>query len=250
MPNQNAAGNTGAANTTPNDGAPAANAAQAQQAEGSTAQQKTFTQEEVNALVGKVRQDERAKYAGGSSPRVRGTLALHDLALALSGIIPACAGDTGRPARRCTPWRDHPRVCGEHYATNGVPYCAMGSSPRMRGTPVGLVDEVMPAGIIPACAGSTTRRPRQVRAPWDHPRVCGEHWSTCSAVCALAGSPPRVRGTLSTSAPRLTLRWDHPRVCGEHLISRPPKATPAGSSPRVRGTPRRRCGRCRRPSWR
>ena len=94
MPNQNAAGNTGAANTTPNDGAPAANAAQAQQAEGSTAQQKTFTQEEVNALVGKVRQDERAKYAGGSSPRVRGTLALHDLALALGGIIPAYAGNT------------------------------------------------------------------------------------------------------------------------------------------------------------
>lgn len=64
MPNQNAAGDTGAANTTPNGGAAAANAAQAQQAGGSTAQQKTFTQEEVNALIGKVRQDERAKYAG------------------------------------------------------------------------------------------------------------------------------------------------------------------------------------------
>lgn len=64
MPNQNAAGNTGAANTTPSDGAPAANAAQAQQTEGSTAHQKIFTQEEVNALVGKVRQDERAKYVG------------------------------------------------------------------------------------------------------------------------------------------------------------------------------------------
>ena len=99
MPNQNAAGNTGAANTTPNDGAPAANAAQAQQAEDSTAQQKTFTQEEVNALVGKVRQDERAKYAEGSSPRVRGT---HggpvDLHLE-PGIIPACAENTLRELR-------------------------------------------------------------------------------------------------------------------------------------------------------
>lgn len=94
MPNQNAAGNTGAANTTPNDGAPAANAAQAQQAEGSTAQQKTFTQEEVNALVGKVRQDERAKYAGGSSPRVRGTRLKTLGEDGRSGIIPACAGNT------------------------------------------------------------------------------------------------------------------------------------------------------------
>ena len=99
MPNQNAAGNTGAANTTPNDGAPAANAAQAQQAEGSTAQQKTFTQEEVNALVGKVRQDERAKYAGGSSPRVRGTLDFKTTEGHTCGIIPACAGNTTSPLR-------------------------------------------------------------------------------------------------------------------------------------------------------
>ena len=114
MPNQNAAGNTGAANTTPNDGAPAANAAQAQQAEGSTAQQKTFTQEEVNALVGKVRQDERAKYAGGSSPRVRGTrqrVAHHAF---LGGIIPACAGNTFPVVPRVPRRWDHPRVCGEH----------------------------------------------------------------------------------------------------------------------------------------
>lgn len=99
MPNQNAAGNTGAANTTPNDGAPAANAAQAQQAEGSTAQQKTFTQEEVNALVGKVRQDERAKYAGGSSPRVRGTLCDQRRPILRHGIIPAYAGNTGWACR-------------------------------------------------------------------------------------------------------------------------------------------------------
>ena len=134
MPNQNAAGNTGAANTTPNDGAPAANAAQAQQAEGSTAQQKTFTQEEVNALVGKVRQDERAKYAGGSPPRVRGTLALHDLALALGGIIPACAGNTVVDSVDCRFHGDHPRVCGEHPTVSALVDGFPGSSPRVRGT--------------------------------------------------------------------------------------------------------------------
>ena len=176
MPNQNAAGNTGAANTTPNDGAPAANAAQAQQAEGSTAQQKTFTQEEVNALVGKVRQDERAKYAGGSSPRVRGTLALHDLALALGGIIPAYAGNTMRPtASHTAPW-DHPRVCGEHRLGLSMRSCQLGSSPRVRGTLVDLLGGVRLGGITPACAGNTIDFSAAADAP--------------------LGSSPRVRGTL------------------------------------------------------
>ena len=155
MPNQNAAGDTGAANTTPNDGAPAANAAQAQQAEGSTAQQKTFTQEEVNALVGKVRQDERAKYAGGSSPRVRG--AQRDVRARCEhlGIIPACAGNTVRDR----PWllwvQDHPRVCGEHIIVFGLLAHVLGSSPRVRGTLDGRHIPVGRVGIIPACAGNT-----------------------------------------------------------------------------------------------
>ena len=162
MPNQNAAGNTGAANTTPNDGAPAANAAQAQQAEGSTAQQKTFTQEEVNALVGKVRQDERAKYAGGSSPRVRGTRPAPRPAGVRRRIIPACAGNTagGRGTRISA--GDHPRVCGEHERANALFTSAEGSSPRVRGTPHLHGGDLAARGIIPACAGNTTSPLRSV----------------------------------------------------------------------------------------
>ena len=50
----------------------------------------------------------------GSSPRVRGTLHVHDVRGGLCGIIPACAGNT--TLYRLFSFRewDHPRVCGEH----------------------------------------------------------------------------------------------------------------------------------------
>ena len=90
---------------------------------------------------------------------------------------------------------------------------------------------------------------------WDHPRVCGEKFSSRSSADLRHGSPPRVRGKgsgkLHCSAtmgitpayagkrtrPR---RWvrpprDHPRVCGEKSRwSREPGGC-GGSPPRVRG---------------
>ncbi len=52
----------------------------------------------------------------GSSPRVRGTLDLHDCHGAVQGIIPACAGNTLPFPVNTGVSRDHPRVCGEHLA--------------------------------------------------------------------------------------------------------------------------------------
>ena len=70
----------------------------------------------------------------GSSPRVRGTLHVHDVRGGLRGIIPACAGNTtgSFPPAWCR-W-DHPRVCGEHVFTIPGHIPAWGSSPRVRGT--------------------------------------------------------------------------------------------------------------------
>ncbi|EEP20773.1 hypothetical protein BIFANG_03343 [Bifidobacterium angulatum DSM 20098 = JCM 7096] len=73
----------------------------------------------------------------------------------VSGIIPACAGNTTRGPAASSPARDHPRVCGEHVEPGDDASPLKGSSPRVRGTrdltsPTGL----MP-GIIPACAGNT-----------------------------------------------------------------------------------------------
>ena len=70
----------------------------------------------------------------GSSPRVRGTLTRLRWFGGISGIIPACAGNTRTlPTAQCC-MRDHPRVCGEHLIDLSGGYANGGSSPRVRGT--------------------------------------------------------------------------------------------------------------------
>ena len=192
----------------------------------------------------------------GSSPRVRGTLEGEWDGGGRSGIIPACAGNTGRPKVSKRNRRDHPRVCGEHNATVRVIPTGRGSSPRVRGTHKTAIDAGWMDGIIPACAGNT--RLFQDRRPllWDHPRVCGEHFDGVEAGGYVRGSSPRVRGTLRwrrggwirpgiipacagnttwISSLRSMAR-DHPRVCGEHKSVCTPPTSCSGSSPRVRGT--------------
>ena len=91
----------------------------------------------------------------GSSPRVRGTLEGEWDGGGRSGIIPACAGNTGRPKVSKRNRRDHPRVCGEHNATVRVIPTGRGSSPRVRGTQIMHAHRFAIPGIIPACAGNT-----------------------------------------------------------------------------------------------
>ena len=92
----------------------------------------------------------------GSSPRVRGTHMKAGCNVMTTGIIPACAGNTG--AARCPgtcSW-DHPRVCGEHQAVFCKVRISLGSSPRVRGTLQSTLCVGTTQGIIPACAGNTT----------------------------------------------------------------------------------------------
>ena len=76
----------------------------------------------------------------GSSPRMRGKRYVDHLEWGYDGLIPAYAGKTlPRP-----PIRDrsgaHPRVCGENSITDSSVIVSRGSSPRMRGKPVFLLD--------------------------------------------------------------------------------------------------------------
>ena len=172
----------------------------------------------------------------GSSPRMRGT---HDIPIPhipRDGIIPAYAGNTHAvvPSPCCA--RDHPRVCGEHFAQGFGDIDQLGSSPRMRGTLAYFRIEGRYYGIIPAYAGNTYAAIGKTTIWWDHPRVCGEHLLSPVAPLAYAGSSPRMRGTLDgvdrlagsegiipayagntwTIRPARPPRRDHPRVCGEH----------------------------------
>ena len=152
-----------------------------------------------------------------------------------AGIIPAYAGSTPPPARPCAPWRDHPRVCGEH--------------PDM------LALLMHPMGIIPAYAGSTVNWPVRRYGNGDHPRVCGEHCKLACKAIWQRGSSPRMRGALlATIDSKVTTgiipayagstgrgpsgggsTKDHPRVCGEHHDAGLDAVEAGGSSPRMRG---------------
>ena len=112
---------------------------------------------------------------GGSSPRMRGTPPGIGICANSTGIIPAYAGNTRLPRRSCAGLWDHPRVCGEHTLSNRISSGLRGSSPRMRGTPIGCARWRNTNGIIPAYAGNTRTSNHRTCGAWDHPRVCGEH---------------------------------------------------------------------------
>ena len=117
-------------------------------------------------------------FSVGSSPHARGAHrdAVHRSRI--QGIIPACAGSTRRMEATTGIRRDHPRMRGEHEVMSASDAMDKGSSPHARGALADFMGEVDAQGIIPACAGSTTRAPIRRRSPWDHPRMRGEHLST------------------------------------------------------------------------
>ena len=172
-----------------------------------------------------------------------------------AGIIPACAGSTVFRCIRVARVWDHPRMCGEHPPPRAVPKNAMGSSPHVRGAPRLRQRARRHRGIIPACAGSTLTAMPAYAGIGDHPRMCGEHYTTKWDDSKHMGSSPHVRGALgageghvveqgiipacagSTQSPssRASRYWDHPRMCGEHADGTKTIQGAKGSSPHVRG---------------
>ena len=134
------------------------------------------------------------KISTGSSPHVRGALVQDFLQGLSTGIIPACAGSTVSWRIRRPPCRDHPRMCGEHNRGSSFGQSHKGSSPHVRGARQACDDALQESGIIPACAGSTPTATRPSREPRDHPRMCGEHFTTTGSPYCSSGSSPHVRG--------------------------------------------------------
>ena len=137
----------------------------------------------------------------GSSPHSRGAHRPAPAAPRADGIIPAFAGST--PASPRPPLRtgDHPRIRGEHTGRLSELSATQGSSPHSRGALGGVGVLRVRDGIIPAFAGSTTRRGRGRRIRRDHPRIRGEHpfpWLTKNDV---PGSSPHSRGARNAEAP-------------------------------------------------
>ena len=175
----------------------------------------------------------------GSSPHARGTHAKHADILLDEGIIPACAGNTVSVSEYLAQAGDHPRMRGEHAASELTNSQSKGSSPHARGTPDQHARGRGRQGIIPACAGNTKVLFRPSKDFWDHPRMRGEHRTLPSCRIEGTGSSPHARGTHAilsggivafgiipacagnTGSSRLigVLVRDHPRMRGEHELT-------------------------------
>ena len=152
--------------------------------------------------------------ARGSSPHVRGAPGNMSVRIRLRGIIPACAGSTCRRLWDCHRSGDHPRMCGEHSVKSPRHDGRSGSSPHVRGALLPLSPSCHRCGIIPACAGSTSRPGEYRDCKRDHPRMCGEHFCPAVRHPARKGSSPHVRGARGRVAIVLTLIGIIPACAG------------------------------------
>ena len=172
-----------------------------------------------------------------------------------TGITPAYAGKRAAAVHPDSAPRDHPRVCGEKTLMRLVRFAVLGSPPRMRGKDADAERGCERGGITPAYAGKRKRNRQSNRRNRDHPRVCGEKFSSFSDSSAVKGSPPRMRGKANSydylalnkgitpayagkSSPKRSKNHetrDHPRVCGEKYCCTAMASRRSGSPPRMRG---------------
>ncbi len=116
----------------------------------------------------------RAPPRYGSSPRVRGTLDDQRADTVDRRFIPACAGNAAASEVWISKLSVHPRVCGERELPERYVRREDGSSPRVRGTLVEQVGDLLAGRFIPACAGNAFFSNEFVSCITVHPRVCGE----------------------------------------------------------------------------
>ena len=130
-----------------------------------------------------------------------------------------------------------------------------GSPPRMRGKERAGLHAGRHPRITPAYAGKRIKLRKRHSICGDHPRVCGEKFSSVMRQTSRRGSPPRVRGKelhpvcvggthgITPACAGKSFRdnlvsrqlQDHPCVCGEKFIISCVVVTPMGSPPRMRG---------------
>ncbi len=192
----------------------------------------------------------------GSSPRARGTPESAHLDANLFRFIPARAGNAVARIARLPRVTVHPRARGERPTCNIIPGCAVGSSPRARGT---LVFPVRPRKVcrfIPARAGNARLPASREQVFAVHPRARGERQERLYDGVRTVGSSPRARGTRPTNRPEFRYcrfiparagnalppgassapDTVHPRARGERGARATCTRSTDGSSPRARGT--------------
>ena len=176
-------------------------------------------------------------------PRVRGDDdELATRALADDWPTPACAGTTRSFRFLSAGAGAHPRVRGDDPSAAPRPVVVLGSPPRARGRRIAAPDPVRPAGLTPACAGTTRPPPCPPTPPWAHPRVRGDDSRRWMRPVCGGGSPPRARGRRVDRGQEGSGQLAHPRVRGDDKRALDPDPVQSGSPPRARGRRRLRGG--------
>ena len=146
---------------------------------------------------------DRPASTGGSSPHTRGARFQRRKTHPCCRIIPAYAGSTHPRLAPVAGRGDHPRIRGEHPDIARRARTCPGSSPHTRGAPGFSLFPRMESRIIPAYAGSTCGSIKWIPAPWDHPRIRGEHLLDGRGKPRNEGSSPHTRGALHSRARRV-----------------------------------------------
>ena len=193
----------------------------------------------------------------GSYPHARGAPGVRVLEEALRGIIPACAGSTGRrkglvlmvggssPHARgapiehpsaLVPSRDHPRMRGEHCNDERGRVLARGIIPACAGsTSAMLAFDSRIWGSSPHARGARTRGAGRDRRPRDHPRMRGEHHIRLLAGRRFMGIIPACAGsTLANRCSGSREGGSSPHARGARL-AQPRKSSIGWDHPRMRG---------------
>ena len=130
----------------------------------------------------------------GSSPLTRGKPQRFKLTKPSTGLIPAHAGKTPRPASRGALGWAHPRSRGENHDQDAYPDPRPGSSPLTRGKPRGRARTHHRPRLIPAHAGKTGVGIVEVVGAGAHPRSRGENIDGQRETAEDWGSSPLTRG--------------------------------------------------------
>ena len=192
----------------------------------------------------------------GTPPHARGTRVAGQAGRVRVGNTPACAGNTETSSPTGSDSREHPRMRGEHSASQTQTMGSSGTPPHARGTQAS--DDALPraAGNTPACAGNTLPMVSWRVAKSEHPRMRGEHSSSDGKRNGRNGTPPHARGTphhrLAHHMPggntpacagntgrevaRQARHPEHPRMRGEHAQSFRDTCSMNGTPPHARGT--------------
>ena len=156
----------------------------------------------------------------------------------ISRFIPTCVGNitgsgAGAPRRPV-----HPHVCGEHELSPKRSGWGFGSSPRVWGTFVVVIDDDPRRRFIPTCVGNIPLCRAASSMAAVHPHVCGEHIGKSTISIINYGSSPRVWGTsthqhsqllslrfiptcvgnIKSPTSSISILSVHPHVCGEHYL--------------------------------